>query len=263
MITRPFRHEHPTSIEAATALLEAAGDEGRVLSGGTWLVPDMVSGAASPAVVIDLRGLRAPAIERVGDELVLSARATYADVLASSDAAELTPLLVTMAAGVTGGAQLRNVATLAGSACQATPSSDVPGCLVALGARMRIAGPNGMRELSAAAFFLGAQKTALERHELLAEIVIERHAEHGYVKLKHSAGSWPIATASALRLADGSVRLVLGAVAATPLAVEGDDLVGRVTRLLVEPWSDALADGDYRRSVAPVMARRALERLSA
>lgn len=266
MITTPFRHERPAELSDALALLAQAGAEARVLSGGTWLVPEMVRGEQHPTCVVDLRALGLEPIRREGDLVVLAATATYRDVLDSELVAAELPLLHQMASGVTGGAQLLNLATLAGSCCQALPSSDAPGCLAALDARMRIASAEGTREIGWSDFFRGAFQTALEPGELLLEIALPVRGElpRGYVKLKHSDGSWPIATAACQLTAQERVRLVLGAIGPVPIAIEGargDDwkqLVADAVAGLAEPWDDVLADAGYRRRIAPVAARRAL-----
>jgi carbon-monoxide dehydrogenase medium subunit len=110
--------------------------------------------------------------------------------------------------------------------------------------------------------------TALRPGELLAELVIPPQplgARFGYEKLKLCQSSWPIATAAWV-VGPASARLALGGVAATPVLLEVEpplladlaELSRRIEEAIEEPWSDVLARGDYRRSVAPVVARRAL-----
>lgn len=268
MIRHRFRHERPTALADAVAVLAAAGPRARVLGGGTLLVPEMVAGEASPDHVVDLGRLGLERVRLDGNDLVLAATATYTDVLADPRVAEHAPVLVAMASGVTGGVQLLNAATLAGSACQAAPGSDVPGCLAALAARFRLASAEGVREVGVDAFFLDAHRTALRPDELLLEIVLPSTAgrAHGYVKLKHAASSWPIATGACVLGADGGrVRVAIGAAGPVPVVLERDvapgagALAAEVAALLQQTWDDVLADAGYRRSVAPVAARRALE----
>ncbi len=269
MIRNRFRHERPTEVGQAVDLLAAYGPTARVLGGGTLLVPEMVAGEASPECVVDVRRLAVPPVRLEGADVVLGATATYSDVLVDPVVARHAVLLATMAAGVTGGVQLLNTATLLGSASQAAPGSDVPGCLVALDARMRLVSTEGVREVAAVDFFVDAFRTALRPDELLLEVVVpgtEGRAS-GYVKLKHSASSWPITTAACVVGADGTrVRLAVGAAGPVPVVVDlaadtaADVVEDVVAALLPHGWDDVLADGEYRRSVAPVAARRALRK---
>lgn len=254
MISHPFAFFRPESLEEALALAAEHGADARALAGGTVLVPEMNRGALRPGAVIDLSrcGLGRAAPGRVG------ALATYREL------AGLPGLLGAAAAGVTGGAQVRNRATAGGSACYGNPSSDVPAVLVALEAVLVLVSVRGERRVPAAAFFVDAFATAAQPDELLVAIDLPPGDgwRFGYRKLKFGESSWPIVTAAALVHADGRVRVVLGGAAATPVAVEpggAGELEEAVRAALVEPWSDVLADSAYRRRVAPVVARRALE----
>ncbi|MBV9048264.1 MAG: FAD binding domain-containing protein [Solirubrobacterales bacterium] len=277
MIRTRLRYHAPEDIEEACSLL-GAREEAAVLGGGTWLVPLMTRGERRVSDVVDLRRLDLGVIEDGDGQVVVGAMATYAEVLASSVLRERAPLLYTAAAGVTGGKQIHNLGTLGGSACYAFPSSDVPACLVALGARMRIYGAAGVREVPAQEFFLDAFRSAAGPGEILTSIVIPVLASGvGYYKLKLSEGSWPIATAAAVAGDAASntelgPSVTLGGVARTPLRIDatevldsaaGDGVTERLDALIAEhltdPWDDELAPAWYRRSVAPAVARRALK----
>jgi len=263
MIRTRLRYHAPNDIRAACSLLAERGEDAAVLGGGTWLVPLMTRGERLVSDVVDLRRLGLGTIEESDGHVALGARATYADVVASDLVRRRAPLLHVAATGVTGGRQIHNLGTVGGSACYAFPSSDVPACLVALGARMRIEGPEGGREVGAEEFFIDAFRSALEPGEILTTIaipVVERGV--GYHKLKLTEGSWPIATAAAVA-GDGAGggNVTLGGVARTPLridAAEGDRLDAVVAERVTDPWDDELAPGWYRQSVAPAIARRAL-----
>jgi CO/xanthine dehydrogenase FAD-binding subunit len=264
VIRTRLTHHAPSDIGEACALLAARGEDAAVLGGGTWLVPLMSRGERSVTDVVDLRRLGLAGVAEQDGELGIGAMTTYADVLASSVLGERAPLLHAVARGITGGKQIHNLGTLGGSACFAFPSSDVPACLVALGARMRIDGPSGSREVAAADFFLDAFSCALERGEVLTAMVVPAGLDRvGYAKLKLCESSWPIATAAAV-VTDGTASVTLGGVGRTPLRIDLDgagpeQLDAMVGERLGDPWDDELAPADYRRAVAPVIARRALE----
>ena len=264
MIRTHLRYHAPDDIREACALLAERGEDAAVLGGGTWLVPLMTRGERLVSDVVDLRRLGLGAIAESDGHLAVGARVTYADVVASDVVRRRAPLLHMAATGVTGGRQIHNLGTIGGSACYAFPSSDVPACLVALGARMRIEGPDGGREVGAEEFFVDAFRSALRPGEILTAVampVVERGV--GYHKLKLTEGSWPIATAAAVA-GDGAggANVTLGGVARTPLRIDGADadrLDAIVAERVTDPWDDDLAPGWYRQSVAAAIARRALE----
>ncbi|MFI6456067.1 FAD binding domain-containing protein [Streptosporangium amethystogenes] len=273
MITKNFAYHAPTDLDGVVTALSAASGAAVVLGGGTMLVPDMTHGKTVADVVVDLSRAGLSGIARHGGEVVVGATTTYAGVLFDPRARDLVPLLGRMAGGVTGGPQIRNKGTIGGSACYANPSSEVPACLVALGARLRLASAGGTREVAAGDFFTGAFTTARRPDEVLANVTLPAPTgpRPGYTKLKLTESSWPIATAACVPGPEGALRVALGAVAATPLLVTLDppqagvaDPAWRahvrevVDAALAEPWSDVLADGEYRRRVAPVVAARAV-----
>lgn len=255
MISHPFALFVPGSVEEAVGLAARYGSEARALAGGTVLVPEMNCGTCRPGVVIDLSRCGLANATSAG----FGAMATYRQLTA------LPGLLGRVARGITGGPQIRNRATAGGSACHANPSSDVPAVLVALKATLVLASDAGERRLSAAEFFLDAFTTAVQPGELLVSVELPAlgpEVRFGYSKLKFGESSWPILTAIAIVGPGDMLRVVLGAAAAVPVAVEvsrASDLDDAVRGALVEPWSDVLASSEYRRRVAPGVARRALE----
>lgn len=275
MIRTPAEYHRPETVAAVTALLAEHGTAAAVIGGGTWLLPQLHRGERAEVHLIDLRGLAlAPIVER-DLEYELAATATYEDVLADASLCAALPVLATMAAGVTGGRQLRNQATLVGSACHQTPSSEAPAMFLALGAEFRVVGSAGERAIAAADFFLGAFETALAPDEFVAAARFPATPrEGGYVKVKIAAGGWPIATAIATRGGPSETPdLVLGAVQGRPLRIDlgaaADDSPGvridavadLVAAQVTEPWDDLQADAEYRRRIAGPVARRAVERM--
>ena len=262
MIAAPFALHRPRSAGEAAALLAEAGPDASVLGGGTVLVPEMSAGRARPRVVVDLGRAGLGRIVQEGHDLVVGATVTYADLERHASMAPEARLLSRVAGLITGGAQIRNRATPAGSAAYGNPSSDVPAVLVALDARVRLLSTAGQREVPAAEFFSGAFKTARRPDELVVALVIPQTGDgrrFGYYKLKFGESSWPILTATAVALPEGTSRAVVGGLATTPLSLRGggDDLPAALAGLAGEPWSDVLADAGYRRAVAPAVVARA------
>ncbi|WP_158885864.1 FAD binding domain-containing protein [Amycolatopsis anabasis] len=188
----------PAALAAASELLSEYAGEAAVLGGGTVLLPMMHRAEITARHVVDLRGLGLDTVTEHAGHVEIGAMATYRDLLASPVLARRAPLLPRMAAGVTGGDQVRNLGTIGGSACFANPSSDVPAVLVALGVTLRVHGTSGYRDVAAADFFRGAFTTDLADGEFLASLLVpHRPGRNGYHKLKLCEGSWPIVTAVA------------------------------------------------------------------
>ena len=224
MIRTRLSYHRPVSLDEASALLAAHTGNVAVLGGGTQLLPQMHRDEVHVEHVVDLRGLGLDTITVDGEQVEIGAMVTYADVLLSPALRGTVPLLPRAAREVTGGRQLVQQATLVGSACHNAPGSDMPGVLVALDARMRLHGTGGPREVAARDFLLDASRVDLRPGEFVTSFVVGRTMHVGYCKVKHSTGSWPIATASVLRHpGGGSMTVTLGAVQAVPLRIEIDD----------------------------------------
>jgi carbon-monoxide dehydrogenase medium subunit len=269
--------------EAATTLLRIAEQAGRplVIGGGTLAVPWLTQGLTEPTDVVDLGRVGTDRIEESAGMVRIGATVTYQQLIASPVVAARLPLLHSMASGITGGIQIRNLGTLGGAACAARPYSDAPAVLVALQVEMIVEGPAGTRSVPAEDFFRGPQRPALTLTEVLVAMVVPESVlgrPSGYYKLKFAESSWPVATAACLyrrRGAEEGCDLVLGGVGDVPLAVplrqvgheELDrDLVSRAVADRLEElrpdrlWADVRADSDYRRRVAGEIGYRAVYR---
>ncbi|MGW9350679.1 FAD binding domain-containing protein [Nocardiopsis flavescens] len=275
------RYTAPADLDGVVAALEGA-DEGTVLvGGGTMVVPAMTHGHVVPRALVDLGRAGLAGIREEDGATVVGAMTDYASLLAAdTDGGPGHPLrlLARAAAGITGGPQIRNRGTLGGSASYANPASDVPGCLVALGARLRLVSARGVREVPAQEFFLGAFRTARRPDEVLAELVLP-HGDAlawGYVKFKLAESSWPVVTSAAAVLAGGGLRVALGAAADRPVALDVPaphrGTADPAWRALVADGAaralaargaafvdDVLADAHYRAAVTPVIVARAVE----
>lgn len=275
MIRARLQYHRPTGIEDASSLLAEWGDAAAILGGGTWLLPRMNRNETSADHIVDLRGLGLDYVRVENDAVEVGAMATYNDVLESEELLAALPLLPRVANGITGGNQIRNQGTLVGSACYANPSSDVPALLVALSAKLRLRGAEGIREVDASNFFMDAFEVDMEPGEFVASFVVPRRRyKTGYHKLKICEGSWPIATAVAVvDEQTGEATVTLGAVRAKPLTIDLGELRGTsgdldvagvadlVRERVEDPWGDIVAQAGYRRNVSGVVARRAIEEL--
>ena len=279
MIKRRFTYHAPSSIDEAVAAVADVGSDAEIVGGGTWVVPEMTHGTRNPGAVIDLRNAGLAGASESNGGLSVGAMTTYDELASSALVRERAGALAAMAAGITGGAQVRYQGTVGGSACYATPSSDAPGALVGLGATMRLRSSSGTRDVGASDFFKGAFESDVNDGEVLEAITLPappENARFGHYKLKLVESSWPIATATCVIGVDSggsvtSARLAVGGVNTTPYLVDVSSLVGGsldadAAASVVEtaragatdPYSDVLASGEYRQQVSGVVAKRAL-----
>lgn len=99
---------------------------------------------------------------------------TYSDVIRAT-----VPVLGE-AADTAGGPQLRAAGTLGGNLCNGITSADTASTQMALGAILRVQGPNGTREIPIEEWYLGVGKVALAPAELLVKIIIPKAHYEGW-----------------------------------------------------------------------------------
>jgi carbon-monoxide dehydrogenase medium subunit len=280
MIRTRLAYHAPEQAAEACSLLAEHGDDAAVLAGGTMLLPSMGRAERTHHHVVDLRRLGLSGVTETPELLEIGAMTTYSSVL-GSELDGVAALVKLASSGITGGRQIRNQGTVGGSASYANPASDLPGVLVAAGAQLVLQGSSGTREVSADAYYADAFVTTRRPDEYLSVIRLARRPVRvGYYKLKLSESSWPIATGSAVvEIKNGQVAsatVTLGGVCATPFTVDvaglvdesgvlrgnDDELDELVNGCIGDLWDDELAPASYRKQVAGVVARRALQQTS-
>jgi aerobic carbon-monoxide dehydrogenase medium subunit len=251
------------SVDDAKSALGGA-DDGKFLAGGQSLIPLLKLGMAAPDRLVCIKGVDAlRGIERAGNDLVIGAGMTHAEVSASETVREAIPALADLAGGI-GDPQVRNRGTLGGSVAHADPAADYPAALVALGATVT----TDRRDIGADDFFTGMFETPLEPDELIQSVRFPIPDKAAYCKFSNPASRYAIAGVMVART-NGSVRVAVTGVSPsvfrsnametalasdfTPTALDGVALEG------VDLISDVDAGADYRAHLAGVMARRAVE----
>jgi aerobic carbon-monoxide dehydrogenase medium subunit len=276
MITAPFDYAAPAGLDDAVRLLREHGEDAKLLAGGHSLLPLMKLRLAAPTLLVDLRqapGLRG--VQRENGSWRIGAMTRHADL---QDASELG--VVAHAASLIADQQVRNRGTIGGSLAHADPASDLPGVVLALEGELSAKGPDGLRTIAAADLFEDYLTTTLAPDEVITEIRIPALDgwSWGYQKFTRRAEDWAMVGVCALvkRAADGScedARIGLTNMGATPLrataaedALRGAALDGagiaRASELAAdgtEPPGDLNATPDYKRHLARVLTRRALE----
>jgi carbon-monoxide dehydrogenase medium subunit len=282
MIPAAFEYHVPKTLEEALRLVERHGDEAKLLAGGHSLLPLMKLRLAAPRYVIDLGRLRGMSYIREEEgHIAIGAMTTHADVEASELLRAKCPLLPETAAAI-GDLQVRNRGTLGGSLAHADPAADYPAAILALDAEIVVASTAGTRAIAARGFFVDMLTTQLRPGEILSQVRIPLFAPRtgtAYCKLHQPASGFAIVGAAARvtvskggKIEDLAVGITgVGPKAYRAEAVEKALRGKKVTPKLladaarraadgVEPLADLHASAEYRREMAAVFTRRALER---
>jgi carbon-monoxide dehydrogenase medium subunit len=279
----PLEYVRVTTVADALAALARFDGNARLLAGGQSLVPLLSMRLLRPTAVIDITAI--PGLDRItpGDGVVrVGALARYASLEASSLVRERIPLLA-RAVPFVGDRQIRNRGTLGGALCHADPAGEMALCALTLGARLRIAGAGGRRQLTSEEFFQGPYTTALDATDMLEEIEFPDGAGTEAVVLEHARRHGDFAVVSVAVTgqpdADGTwrwIRIGLGAVADRPRYAERASALLAGTRLPsaavreaaqrcleeAEPASDVRASAEYRLHLIPILVERALTELA-
>ena len=276
-----FDYASPQSLQEAVALL-SANPGARPLAGGTDLLVQMRSGRKDTACVVDVK--RVPELNEISYDpargLTLGAVVPCYRIYANSTILRNYRSLADVAALI-GGTQIQGRASIGGNLCNAAPSADSIPLLIALGARCRIAGPSGAREVAVEDFCTAPGRNVLAPGELLVSIQLPPPAPGSGARYLRfiPRNEMDIAVAGAgvhVVMDNGnfrSARIALAAVAPTPLFVReaGDSLAGRpasdaslaeaaeFARRAARPITDMRGTADYRRHLCGVLTRRALE----
>jgi carbon-monoxide dehydrogenase medium subunit len=269
VIPAQFDYVRAGSTEEAVALLAEHGDEAKLLAGGHSLLPLMKLRLAIPAVLIDIGKIPDLSyIEERGDEIAIGALARHHQLESSPLLAEQVPLLAHTAHQV-GDPQVRHRGTLGGTLSHGDPASDLPAAVLALGGTLVAQGPGGRREIAAVDFFKGFLETDLAPDEMLVEVRVPKVPGAGwsFQKFNRRAQDWAIVGVAAI--VNGSTGIALVNMGSTPLrasAVEeavrsgaSADEAATAAADGTDPPSDTSASSEYRRHLATVLVRRALQ----
>jgi carbon-monoxide dehydrogenase medium subunit len=269
MIPAAFDYQRAGSLDEAIRLLVEGGDEAKLLAGGHSLLPLMKLRLAAPTLLIDIGRLSDLSYVRdAGDTVAVGALTRHHDVHLSSLLRREVPLLAHVA-GEIGDPQVRHRGTIGGSLAHGDPASDLPAACLALGASFTLIGPSGERSVPATEFFQGFLETALAPDEVMAEIVVPKAAGAGwsFQKFNRRAQDWAIVGVAAVRNGSTGIGLVnMGSVPLRASAVEsalagGASISEAASHAAdgLDPPADLNASPEYRRHLAQVLVRRALE----
>ena len=281
---REFDYLEPSSIAEASEMLASYAENCRMMAGGTALMLALRQRMVTPMHVVSLRNIRELRGITYDDKLGLriGALTRHSELAGSALARTHFPMLADMASRLAN-PQVRNQGTIGGNLCYADPATDPPSCLMALDAEVVLSSAKGSRILKVEDFVLDYFLTALAADELVSEIRVPPSSFNaGYHArfLRTAAEHRPLVNlaVAAKKIGDvfEEVRLVAGASTAKPTRLKNGRKLpeGQIShcresptrqptsvRLEVDPISDLRGDGEFRRKMLRVVARRTIEQL--
>jgi aerobic carbon-monoxide dehydrogenase medium subunit len=278
VIPVPFDYVAPASLDEALAALREGGEDAKVLAGGHSLLPLMKLRLAAPSLLVDLRKVPGlSGIERENGSFRIGAMTTHYAVSQGGLG------LASSAASTIADPQVRYRGTIGGSLAHGDPASDMPAILLAADGSVTVRGESGEREVAAADLFQDYLTTAVGDGEILTSITLPALDGYGfgYQKFNRRKEDWAMVAVCALvkKGADGScedVRIGLTHMGSTPLrataaeealrggALDAGAIAAAAGQAAVgtDPPADLNASAEYKRHLATVLCRRALEQAS-
>lgn len=275
----------PTSLEEGADLLATLSGPARILAGGTDLLMLMSEHPSPQTRLVSLRDigpLRKIGHHREG-EILVGAMARHAEVARDPLVNRYFPALA-KASGLVGSPSIRNMGTIGGNICNASPSADTAPPLLAYDARVVVWNPSGEKEVEIEDFFVGPSETRLQKGQIVKGFILRPRSGRlaAYEKLGvRKAMEIAIVNACVSILTDETrrcshIRIALGAVAPTPIRAKGaervlmgqritHDLIGKAAEEAMDeanPISDIRASARYRKQMIGVLVRKMVSDLT-
>lgn len=280
MIPANFDYIAAKSLDEALSLLAKHKDDAKILAGGHSLLPAMKLRLMQPKVLIDIGKIKDLSyIKEEGGQIRIGAMTTHFQIETSAVLQRACPLLPETATHL-GDMQVRNKGTIGGSVAHADPAADWPAAVIALSAEIVAVGPKGERAIKADDFFVDMLTTALQPGELVKEIRFatpKGKVGQAYMKVRHPASGFAVVGIAVTLTADGgkctSCGVGITGVSPKPYRAKGVEagLKGNALDAKtfaaaaahaadgVDTNADLYATGDYRKHLAEIYTRRALE----
>jgi carbon-monoxide dehydrogenase medium subunit len=273
-----FDYEVAESVDHAIELLGEHGDESKLIAGGHSLIPLMRLRLAAPSVLIDLDRLEdLRYVSDEGDHLAIGALTRHRQVLNDPIIQEHCGIL-SFTAGLLGDPSVQHRGTIGGALAHGDPAGDLPNVVTTLEGELVIKGPDGERTVQAADFFQDYLITDLGEQEVVTEVRVPKLGPNtgwSYKKFSRRSQDWAIVgVAAVVEKSNGSIgsaRVGLTSMGSTPIRASTveEALSGASPGGVAEaanaadegtaPASDGAATADFRRHLARVWTRRAVE----
>lgn len=272
----------PKTVEEAVSVLEKHKDSAKILAGGTDILNKMKRRTLVPKYLVNIKSIESLKYVKVVDnELHIGANATYNFIQQSKEVNDLFPMLAETVLMIAT-PQIRSTGTMLGNLCNAVPSADSAPPLIALGAKIKVKGPEKEREIMVEDFITSPHICALEPDEIAVEITIPIQAGRGkYIKhmLRAEGDLALVGVAVYLNFDANSVcseaKIALGAVAPTPFRARKAEklLIGKTLDSSVieaaacaaseeaRPIDDIRSTAEYRSEMVKVLTIRAINNI--
>jgi carbon-monoxide dehydrogenase medium subunit len=280
----PFEYRTPKNLKEVNATLKEFGSDAKLIAGGTALVIMMKQRLVRPSCLVSLRSVRGlNGIELKNGGIAIGGLATHREVEGSALIRRRLPMLAETYHHVAT-LRVRNMATVGGGLAHADPNQDPPPSLIALGATVKATSANGSRVIPLDEFFKDYYETVLEQDEIITEVMVPKPAPNtgaAYIKfLPRTADDYATVSAAAVLTLDktkktiADVRIALGSVGVTPIRATAAEALlrgqplkaeafaeaGEKAKEVVDPISDFRGSAGYKKDMAAVFVRRALEK---
>ncbi len=253
----------------------------RFVAGGTDLMVGIKNAIVKPQAVVSLRSIADLVGVETGDVTRIGAMTTVTDTIGNQDLASRYPVLI-QAARELGSVQVRNVATIGGNLCNASPCADTALPLLVLDASVRLQKPGASRDVPLDQFFTGPKTTCIESGEILTHILLpspEPDARATFMKRGRVKMDIAVASVAMLLVMDGDkclkARVAAGSVAPVPLRLgdvekllEGAVISGKtanqaqeLAQKSISPITDIRSTAEYRTQLVGVYTRRCIEQI--
>ncbi|MDX6302272.1 MAG: aerobic carbon-monoxide dehydrogenase medium subunit [Nocardioidaceae bacterium] len=274
----PFAYHRPRTLEETLDVLADLGEDGKVLAGGQSLVPLMSMRLSAPPHIVDVNHLPGLGTVEVDAAAIrVGALARHSEVEHHQAAYDAVPLL-RQALRLVAHPTIRNRGTTVGSLVHGDPAAELPAVLLLLDGSVSLLSATGPRDVEASAFFTGPMETALRAGELAVAATFRRPppgSGTAFVEVARRHGDYAMCGVGAV-VSMGtapdeilSARVALVSMGSGPVlvdldeALEGESLDEETVRTLVDsavdPETDIHASADYRRHLAHVLVRRAVD----
>ena len=233
MIPAAFDYHRPQGIEDAVAILQAHGDDARVIAGGHSLIPMMKLRMAEVPNLVDLQDIESLKGFTVQNGRVsIGAMVTQHELITDQALAVAAPIMREAALQIAD-PQVRYMGTIGGNVANGDPGNDMPGLMQCLDATFTLFGPDGARGVKARDFYEGAYMTERDDEEIMTAIHFDAStAGYAYEKQKRKIGDYATAAAAVMLTKDGgtctSASIALTNLSDTPIwsQTAGAALVG-------------------------------------
>jgi carbon-monoxide dehydrogenase medium subunit len=279
---KPFEYFEPRTVREATQILSNYGEKAQILAGGIDLIPRIQKGDIRAEYVVNIQKI--PGLERIepdGKEgVTLGAMSRLRSIEVSRTIQNEYPILYEAIHQITS-VQAKFMGTAVGNLCVATPASDVATSLLALGAQLKINGPGGERMEPMETFYVDYRRTSLKRGEMVTAVLLPNPPPGTgtafFNLVRTRADIAKISAAAALFVQNGicrEVRIAIGAAAPTvfrAVKAEASFTGQKITPELIhdaaetaagetQPITDLRSTATYRKEMARVLVKRALEK---